>query len=302
MTIEEVARLEAKGQESLATDDVGDGLKMIDKNVPNGDLNTNNSYSDYHSNGRDDLEDEEEKVEKDEEKEGPDWSDWEDADQAIEEEIENELQQMSDESDHESSKVQTSPSPYRKQSPTLPLVPPMTVNWDCDVPESERDLPAFDNMLAAAESISEAGYNNNSSSSNKAVDESKTVFSSKSLKLTKSFGSSTTLASKSAASSEISNTARKTGTKGKTASSGPPKNADDLGAGLDIKSVEIKRTQPELDFFADMAPSIQITSKSSLPGRAEGLEAKVHDSEEKASINSKLFAVTAAPEEVCCTI
>ncbi|RUS85921.1 hypothetical protein EGW08_006324 [Elysia chlorotica] len=295
LTIEEVARLEAKGHEGLATDDVGDGLN-IGKSSSNDGLNTtNNGNFDNHKNGEVGVEDGEGKVATNEEKEGPDWSDWEDADKRIEEEIENELQQMSDGSDVGGSKVQTSPSPYRKQSPAPTPGPPVSVNWDCDVPEAERDFRGVDHSPAAAESHAGAGHNNNSSSSSGAsnvVEGGRTLSTSKSLKLTKSPGSAS-----SAASSEISKASRKAGTKGKGVPSGPAKNGDDLGAGLDIKSVEIKRTEPELDFFADMAPSIQLASKSALPAQLDSVGLNDGESEQKVGVNSQLFAVNAAPEE-----
>ncbi|GFR95218.1 hypothetical protein ElyMa_002687600, partial [Elysia marginata] len=266
LTIEEVARLESLDQDSLAADDIGDGLKKTaEKTLSNGDLNTNNNS---HPNDNNQSEEDAE-----EEKEGPDWSDWEDADQRIDDEIEDELRQMSENgSDVGQVKVQTSPNPYRKlSSPLLSTA----VNWESDVPEAERGL---DSDIAHVD----LDPSNNSRDSNARVGGA-----SKSLKLSKPLGLPSTVSSKPASSLE--NTAHKTWTtKGKATGARTTKNSDDFGAGLDIKSVEIKRTEPELDFFADMAPSIQLTSKTPLPEQSKISDA----SAQKMSINSNLFAVS----------
>ena len=284
LTIEEVARLQSKvqGQGNLANDDVGDGLKLTSKNSLSAETNTSNSNIDSTLFGNSEWQEGEGG-----EKEEPDWSDWEDADQRIEEEIEDELRQMSDESDHGSSKVQTSPSPYRRQSTPPPNVPPGNVKWDCDVLESER-APGGPGLIMSPDRTV--------GSINKAAQETHNT-----MKLTKSSSPSSNVTAKSGTLLEISKSALKTGTRAKTATSRPAIDPNDLGAGLDIKSVEIKQTHPEFDFFADMAPSIDTTSKSSTQEGSVATSAALGP-ESQASVNSKLFAVSAAPEQVCYSV
>lgn len=273
LTIEKVARQESVDQDTILSEDVSNEPQRLDKNLPNGDLNTNNSNEDIYGSNHKDFGDQEE---------APDWSDWEDADQKIEKEIEEELRQMSDGSETGESKVQTSPNPYRKSSPTVPG----NVSWDSDVPEAERglEMPGFGHETTDTH-LDNKHKNSICNSNSNTV---KTAKASKSLKLSKSPKASPTLA----ASSE--NAVRKIGTKGRVKATQSAKNFDDLGAGLDIKSVEIKQTQPELDFFADMAPSIQLTSKASVSDQPKDPGSL----QQKTNININLFAVSAAAEEV----
>ncbi|GFN92858.1 protein-associating with the carboxyl-terminal domain of ezrin-like, partial [Plakobranchus ocellatus] len=276
LIIEEVAKLKAKDSgQVLDNDALEDDLKA--------DLNSVNHKPEQmdknNCNDKDGVE-----------KDRPNWSDLEDADQRIEEEIEEELRQMSDESVSDEVKIQTSPSPYRRQSP--PASPHRSLaNWDYDIPEAERDLGKLDLVPSATEKDTAIVNSIRSLDNTQALASSKT---SKSLKLTKPVSSSSAAATKTEIPTEKSSANRKANSKGRPISSQPAKN-DDLGAGLDIKTVEIKvKTEPELDFFADMTPSIQLGSVQSQAGKQE--ETKAVSGAEPV-INTKLFAVNTPQEE-----
>ncbi|XP_059150941.1 protein-associating with the carboxyl-terminal domain of ezrin-like [Physella acuta] len=195
----------------------------------------NDEISEEVKDDADDVDVEEESLQVD--KNSPAWSEWDEFDQQIDAEIESELQSMTTITDGDG-KVQTSPSPYRSQTPPSP--PPVKMDWSDPVVDSDlkKGVEVKEDWLT---------YDKNNKNNNEQVEwdnaAGHTMFGH--VKSSHPSAGSKSLKLNSTAALNKSHT-KKT-----------EKPVDDLGMGLDIKSIEIKtKPDPELDFFADMAPSI----------------------------------------------
>lgn len=258
---------------------------------------------------------------RDQENTAPDWSDWEDADQKISDEIESELEAMSGSVSTEP-KVQTSPSPYRSHTPPSP--PPVKVVWP-DVPETDRSMDKstggtrVGSFSLKAKNVKRNGQINGGNHADKQLVISDTWENGArdSQPLNHSTSSSELRNNPTSAASSKASDSLKLGGASVVKQ---PKNAihrqtDDLGAGFDIKSINIVKaaTPPELDFFADMAPSI-IEQKAADPIAL--LDSKTADSmwdkssvlssspssgkieDDQVKVSSELFAASAVVDEV----
>jgi hypothetical protein len=237
-------------------------------------------------------------------------------DDVISEEIEAELAKMS-EGKRELSvkKVPTSPDPYRYDTPS-----PTGKDWPDDhegvgnsvsvenvsdgskspgrsSAKSEKLPPRV--LQSKHSSISSSSSSSTSASTSTSTTTTVTSVAGKGLKLvpkSKVSTASSTSSSSSSSSSSVSSHPKARRERG-----------GDLGAGYDIKSIELKVVKDELDFFADMAPVIKpVTSLEGMLGLSERAE---HDgkvvsgmkrgSEGKGNgVQSSLFAVADTASEV----
>lgn len=186
-------------------------------------------------------------------KESPDWSDWENDEQRISEEIEAELENMSQ---NVAAKVQTSPSPY--QNRIAPSPPPLKVDWSDSFPN--------DSWNSQKKVNKEKTLNGPLTLKTKPKQtEAATVYTNK--ETLDEWGSDNWEAAEANSITKVSSPGKKpqSGEKNSSAKTSSAKSQskrnDDLGMGLDIKSIEIVPKSPpaELDFFADMAPTILMT-------------------------------------------
>ncbi|XP_013088434.2 protein-associating with the carboxyl-terminal domain of ezrin-like [Biomphalaria glabrata] len=244
-------------------------------------------------------------------KESPDWSDWENDEQRISEEIEAELENMSQ---NVAAKVQTSPSPY--QNRIAPSPPPLKVDWSDSFPN--------DSWNSQKKVNKEKTFNGPLTLKTKPKQtEAATVYTNK--ETLDEWGSDNWEAAEANSITKFSSPGKKplSGEKNSSAKTSSAKSQskrnDDLGMGLDIKSIEIVPKSPpaELDFFADMAPTILMTqskgdsliteeTNTKLPNEFEMSSSSKTSkpvSAEKESLSNKdasLFAVkiTATEEDV----
>lgn len=84
---------------------------------------------------------------------------------------------------------------------------------------------------------------------------------------------------------------RSTGAATKAVSGRKVAQVDDLGAGYDIKSVELAVTSTEVDYFADMAPTISTPSALLFFSEAETVGEEMKDKPLSSKTTSSLFAV-----------
>ncbi|CAG5115679.1 unnamed protein product [Candidula unifasciata] len=251
----------------------------------------------------------------------PDWSDWEDADQKISDEIESELETMSGTTTTEP-KVQTSPSPYRSHTPPSP--PPVRVDWS-DIPEADRSIGKSTggtrggSLALKSNNLKKNAHINGGDhlEEENIVSDTWENNSWNSHPENHLASSSDPMNNLTSASSSKSRDGQKLGV---SAGKQQPTNAsklrlsDDLGAGFDIKSINIVKasTPPELDFFADMAPSIIEKKSSDLISLLESatadragdkipvlsLPSLLPDTDSgQVTVNSKLFAASAVVDE-----
>ncbi|CAL1547743.1 unnamed protein product, partial [Lymnaea stagnalis] len=271
------------------------------------------------------------------EKDSSEWSDWEDPERRISAEIEAELESMTSNTEGDA-KLQTSPSPYRSQSPPSP--PPMKIDWS-DVPEADRMIDPWNPSKAAGKTNQNGPltlFNKPRPTSGSEVKAEKNGDTAKAD--SEDWGSETwevDVSSKTLTSplphtglqqpvpskgNSLKLTTTSTAVKAQVKKPDPKKVSDDLGMGLDIKSIEIKAKplSPELDFFADMAPSIsqskskdfldlleQESSRQALSATApsvggdtsgkEILNGKISEKDSDAKKNNTLFAVMPATED-----
>uniref|UniRef100_A0A0B7B076 Protein kinase domain-containing protein n=1 Tax=Arion vulgaris TaxID=1028688 RepID=A0A0B7B076_9EUPU len=251
--------------------------------------------------------------------ENPEWSDWEDTDQQIIDEIELELQAMHSLVDMET-KLQTSPSPYRSHSPPSP--PPVKVDW------SENDVERTEGVhsIKVGDSLHLEAKHGHANTMNKVEHIMTSVVESWGTDLEVS-NKTKSEKSQNSRSSSSNNESLKLNVSAKNQSkkASDTRIMDDLGAGFDIKSINIVRrsTPPELDFFAGMTPSI-IESKSRdltslLAASSQSIEStstnvpvlsstssnvpvlsstpSITSDEDQTRINHDLFAVSAVSDE-----
>ncbi|BFZ19969.1 hypothetical protein BsWGS_23007 [Bradybaena similaris] len=257
---------------------------------------------------------------RDQENTAPDWSDWEDADQKISDEIESELEAMSGTISTEP-KLQTSPSPYRSHTPPSP--PPVKVMWP-DVPEAERSIDKSTgdtrggSLSLKAKNIKRNGQINEGNHTDKQLVISDTWENgAQDSQPVNHPASNSELRNNptSTSSSKASDSLKLSGASvGKQPKKAIHRQTDDLGAGFDIKSINIVKaaTPPELDFFADMAPSIIEQKPAPLTALLDSKgddstwdkssvlssplsSGKIEDGQVK--VNSELFAASAVVDE-----
>ncbi|KAH9490194.1 Protein-associating with the carboxyl-terminal domain of ezrin [Bulinus truncatus] len=233
LTIEQVADLDQHME---------DTLKSRSEDSTNGIYETVAEHSREH-NEEEDVEDE--------------WSDWDDAEQRISDEIEAELESMT----HTVTlKVKTSPSPH-KNRPEPPSSPLVKIDWS-DAPSADK---VVDSWSTHKKLNGEKSFNGPLilDAKNKKINSSTNV--KKNEEDFSEWGSENWEDSETKDAPNVRSPAEKNQSINKSPSAkpnsvnpNPKRNLEDLGMGLDIKSIEIKTKPPpkELDFFADMAPTI----------------------------------------------